>query len=306
MRSFVWGALFGSMELSRPKKKKPEKVADDAAIATVNVARQDSELPPAKVATSSSVVAALPVAPTEIPASLAAASLPAVPASMPSSLLVSSLPAVPSSLVVPAFPAVPVTVAEVSEHFAASSAPPLEELPDTAEAGVVGTLYYVSSSAPIYPKLASAALSDVDEEGLLRFHLPMLNVADEDDQHRPADDRFAYLLEQYRESVSRHVAAVEERDALGQKCWELEDQDGCWLKETRYVTEKRLCGDGVAVEERHEFTVAQLRPEKLKEVAFFWGYSCFVSSKNCSRYPVQRVAGAAERDIFSEDDFGCI
>jgi hypothetical protein len=259
------------MELSRPKKKKPQKVASSAAAASIeqvfaSAPASEPSAPPVAVAAnaSPSVVAALPSAPSTVPASLLVSSLPSVPLSVPPAFLVSSLPSVPSSLVVPAFPSVPTVVAETPEHFSASSAPPLEELPPEA---MDAAQFYVSSYPPIsYPKLTRAALSDVDEEGLLRSHLPKLEVADEDDNFRGSDDRFVYLLERYRESIKRHVAAVEERDLLGRKCWELEDQDRCWQKETRFVTEKRLCGDGVVVEERHEFTVAHLLPEKLKEV----------------------------------------
>ncbi len=204
------------MELSRPKKKKPVKVAEPS-------------IPPPRVEERAASSSTLLKVEEEAPSFSEVAQAPSV---------------------------------------CVSSAPPFEDLPVLEASALFSPVH---SSAPVsYPSLLSVpALSDLDEEGLVRLHLPMpqLVVAENADEIGFSGRlEFEALLRRHRAAVERHFAAAELRQRLGRQCASAEESDACWTRDTRFVTEKRLCGDGVAVEERHEFTVVSLRPEKLKEL----------------------------------------
>ncbi len=152
-------------------------------------------------------------------------------------------PAAPISPLV--FPEVPkvlplreVVASAPNEVEVVASAPPLEFVrdlfKDTAPKHVEAQI--------VYPKLGSGAIAlvakeDLDEEGLLKVKLPLVRVVDDDDEHRQ-NDKFSFLLRRYRQNVEKHVAALEERELLGKKL--VEDEEACWVKETRFVTEMRF------------------------------------------------------------------
>jgi hypothetical protein len=203
------------MELSRPARpKKKEAVKAEP------------------VAPSSPLV--FPEAPKTLPREAAAsAPLPRVQKSAaPISPLV--FPEVPKEL-----PLREVVASAPYDVEVVASAPPLEFVRDlfrdTAPKHIEAQI--------AYPKLGSGAIAvvakeDLDEEGLLKVKLPLVRVLDDDDEHRQNDDKFSFLLRRYRHNVEKHVAALEERELLGKKL--VEDEEACWVKETRFVTEMRF------------------------------------------------------------------
>ena len=160
----------------------------------------------------------------------------------------------------------PATAPLHEEHAVSAAVAPEYAAPPPAALEYLRQLVATADggAAVSYPVLAPAA----GDECLLAVKLPFFRLEQEAEAEAARahgqNDRFAYLLQRYRESVGRHFAALDTTAALGRLCGALED--GCWVHEVRYVTEKRLCGDNTAVEERHEFVFAQLQPDKVDEL----------------------------------------
>ncbi len=125
---------------------------------------------------------------------------------------------------------------------------------------LVATSAPAASPAVLYPRLRQG-------EQAAPVSLGFFHVVEKDEEHAhnsSGRDKFLCLLQRFREMVVRHYGALEASRRLEQSCQTLEES--CWTREVRYVTEKRLCGDNVAVEERHEFVFAQLQRSKLEEL----------------------------------------